>query len=110
MAGSILPASYRNAPSDSRPTVANFRRGRSMTTSLPSGYLPSSKQVSLSHHLTGGTNRTERGRLLHKYYKLDRLTESHQISSTLYFLRVVMRVVVTSVTIVPKSSRSDSAC
>ena len=55
------------------------------------------------------------GRLLQKYYTQTgpqkRLrVASTQVSSTRYLLRVVTTVVVTSVTIVPKSSRSDSAC
>ena len=44
--------------------------------------------------------------LQHTHYTLTEQTETPQASSTRYFLRVV--TVVTSVTIVPKSSRSDS--
>jgi len=50
------------------------------------------------------------GRLLGRYIlHTGKTTGISQGSSTRYFLRVVMTVVVTSVTTVPKSSRSDSA-
>ena len=100
--GALPCVRHTLAPSVSRSTHHNLYGRRSLVRGHEKSLY--SDKFSVSGLSPGGANRDQvpKGR----YMRTKNKTETPQASSTRYLLRVI----VISVTIVPRSSRSDSAC